>query len=628
MYDIQRGVAYAVLGAVCLFTNTASAFPRTNGDAFQAFKRQAGQNATNPLRVDLGYEVYEGVSNSTTGLNTFKGIRYAAPPIGSLRWQPPQVPTYNRSSTISAASLPPACPQNPDSFGQTSRKPSPFVLGSEDCLFVSVYSPSNASNMPVLVWIHGGGYGAGSGSQDLSAIINANSNGFVGVAIQYRLGVFGFLSSDEVFRNGAVNAGILDQHFALQWVQEYIALFGGNSSQVTISGESAGGGSVMLQTMAYGGTLGTSLFTNSIAASPYLPMQYGYRDWVPSQSYYAFAIASGCSPMTAYGSSSQTIFDCLVSKDTETLQRASYNISSSGTYGTWGFLPVTDGVFIQQLPSIQLQSKKVNGLNILSGNNAEEGAPFTTPNITTEADLVAWLTLTFPLFSPDDIDKILLYYPSSDASDTSGMPEYATSGIASGTGATAVNVSQVAAGQQQRADNIYAETTFVCPSYWLATAFTPSRASPSAKSWKYQYSVPNAYHGADVTSYFGPAHPNQGPSLLAAVQHIWGAFITTNNPSIPASIANSMGEVVGDGETVFNGTWPTFSTKLPWLLNMNQTGGEAFSTNVGTPNMENVTEFQGPGLRNAFGLANGYTWEGGRGVRCDFWRAMGGSVPE
>ncbi|KAF2814090.1 carboxylesterase type B [Mytilinidion resinicola] len=625
MLDFKRGVVYAVLGAALVFTHTATAFPRTSVDSFQAFKRQAGQNATNPLRVDLGYEIYEGVANSTTGLNTFKGIRYAAPPIGSLRWQPPHVPTYNRSSTISAASLAPACPQNPDSFSQTSGKQSPFVLGTEDCLFLSVYSPSNASNLPVLVWIHGGGYGEGSGSQDLSAIINANSNGFVGVAIQYRLGAFGFLSSDEVFRNGVVNAGILDQHFALQWVQSYISLFGGNASQVTISGESAGGGSVMLQTMAYGGTLGTSLFTNSIAASPYLPMQYGYRDWIPSQSYYAFAIASGCPPVTAYGSSAQTVFECLTSKDTETLQRASFNISSSGTYGTWGFLPVTDGVFIQQLPSTQLQSKKVNGLNILSGNNAEEGAPFTTPNITTEADLVAWLTLTFPLFSPDDIDKILLYYPSTDASDISGMLEYATSGIAN---ATAVNVSQVAAGQQQRADNIYAETTFVCPSYWLATAFTPSRDSPSAKSWKYQYSVPNAYHGADVSSYFGPAPPNQGPDLLAAVQHIWGAFITTNDPSIPASIANSTDASVAEGETVFNGTWPPFSTKSPWLLNMNQTGGEAFSTNVGIPNMENVTEYRGPGLKNAFSLANGYTWEGGRGVRCDFWRAMGEIVPE
>lgn len=78
----------------------------------------------------------------------------------------------------------------------------------------------------------------------------------------YQLGAFGFLSSDEVFRYGVVNAGLLDQKFALQWIQEYIEHFGGDPSKVTISGLSAGAGSVMLHTIAYGGTLGTSLFAN------------------------------------------------------------------------------------------------------------------------------------------------------------------------------------------------------------------------------------------------------------------------------------------------------------------------------------------------------------------------------
>ena len=108
--------------------------------------------------------------------------------------------------------------------------------------------------------------------------MQGNNNSFVGVVIQYRviylwifrcsqltipqLAAFGFLSSEEVHRFGTPNAGILDQHFALQWVQKYIRRFGGDPSRVTISGESAGGGSVMLQAMAYGGTRGTSLFTN------------------------------------------------------------------------------------------------------------------------------------------------------------------------------------------------------------------------------------------------------------------------------------------------------------------------------------------------------------------------------
>ena len=96
-------------------------------------------------------------------------------------------------------------------------------------------------------------------------------------------------------------------------------------------------------------------------------MQYHYNDFVPSQSYYAFAHAVGCFDDRAFGSATQTIFQCLVGKDTMTLQNASNYISTSSRYGTWGFLPVTDGSFIQQLPSQQLLEKRVNGLRLLAG---------------------------------------------------------------------------------------------------------------------------------------------------------------------------------------------------------------------------------------------------------------------
>lgn len=98
-------------------------------------------------------------------------------------------------------------------------------------------------------------------------------------------------------------------------------------------------------------------------------MQYNYNDWVPSQSYYAFAQSAGCFDDYAAESpsTSKSIFQCLVAKDTETLKNASAAISASGHFGTWGFLPVTDGSFIQDLPSQQLQKKQVNGIRMLSG---------------------------------------------------------------------------------------------------------------------------------------------------------------------------------------------------------------------------------------------------------------------
>lgn len=110
-------------------------------------------------------------------------IRYAAPPTGNLRWQAPQPPVSNRTGVIAANAFAAFCPQSPDA----PNGPGP-VYGNEDCLFLNVYAPANASSLlPVLVWIHGGGYGAGNGREDLSAIINANQNNFVGVAIQYRV---------------------------------------------------------------------------------------------------------------------------------------------------------------------------------------------------------------------------------------------------------------------------------------------------------------------------------------------------------------------------------------------------------------------------------------------------------
>ena len=96
-------------------------------------------------------------------------------------------------------------------------------------------------------------------------------------------------------------------------------------------------------------------------------MQYGYADFVPSQAYYSFAASAGCFDDMAYGNMTGTIFECLVGTDTMTLQNASSYISASGEYGTWAFLPVTDGEFIQQRPSQQLLNNQVNGLRALVG---------------------------------------------------------------------------------------------------------------------------------------------------------------------------------------------------------------------------------------------------------------------
>jgi carboxylesterase type B len=183
-------------------------------------------------------------------------IRYAAPPVGVLRWQAPQTPSTNRT-IVTANTFGSYCHQVFSSYPGA-----PFYVGNEDCLFLNVYAPTGGTNLPVMVMIHGGGYGEDDGTQDMSGFINTNDNALVVVTIQYRLGAFGFASSVEIKSRGVLNAGLMDQVFALQWLQNNIAKFGGNPDRVTIAGESAGGGSVMLHAIAMEGSLGTTLFKN------------------------------------------------------------------------------------------------------------------------------------------------------------------------------------------------------------------------------------------------------------------------------------------------------------------------------------------------------------------------------
>jgi carboxylesterase type B len=277
-----------------------------------------------------------------------------------------------------------------------------------------------------------------------------NDHGFILVIIQYRLGAFGFLSSAELSRFGVPNAGLYDMHFSLEWVQEHIESFGGDPSRVTIAGESAGGGAVMTQTMAYGGTEGSKYFQNAIVASPYLPTQWDYDGAAPTQSYHLFAQAAGCeNPVNS------TVFACLQGKDSLTLQNASAYINGGGKFGQWAFLPVTDGTFLQKRPSKQLLAGQVNGLRLLSGNNADEGPGFVPQNFTSGGDFDSWTRFIFPLMN----DKLISLLEATYAIlPTISGPLFSTLG---NSGPTALNQSEFAIGQQQRANNLYAETTFV-----------------------------------------------------------------------------------------------------------------------------------------------------------------------
>jgi carboxylesterase type B len=195
------------------------------------------------LVIDLGYARYRGFLDSTTNISHWRGIRYAAPPVGNL-YQAPQSPGNDSDVIIEATNFSSfaQCPQTGTTAADGNLVGAD--LGAEDCLFLTVSSPATAVDLPVFVWIHGGGFQNGNGKLDFSYMMQQSNYSFVVVTIQYRLNSFGFLSSVDVRQRGQLNAGLLDQLQALQWVQKYIHLFGGNSSHVTLGGESAGAASI------------------------------------------------------------------------------------------------------------------------------------------------------------------------------------------------------------------------------------------------------------------------------------------------------------------------------------------------------------------------------------------------
>jgi len=138
--------------------------------------------------------------------------------------------------------------------------------------------------------------------------------------------------------------------------------------------------------------------------------------------------------------------------------------------------------------------------------------------------------------------------------------------------------------------------------------------------------VISAFHGADVTGYFGTRTPVQGAEFETVFMTIWGNFITKNYPSISASIANGANSTSTESPA---SNWPAFSLAQPYMLDLNQTGGTPVESKSPLKSVDrNITVLTGPGLRNDIRLVAAYTWEGGRGTRCDFWRSVGRIVPE
>ena len=207
--------------------------------------------------------VVEGKSDGP--VNVFLGIPYAAPPVGDLRWKPP-VPAAKWNGVLKARDFGSHCMQGKVYGDMNFRDPG----GSEDCLTLNVWVPAKAAaaKLPVMVWIYGGGFAAGTTSEPRQDGIHIAQQGVIVVSMNYRLGIFGFFVHPELAKESGHNAagdyGLLDQTAALRWVRDNIAAFGGDPGNVTIFGESAGSFSVSAQMAS---PLAKGLFQKAIGES-------------------------------------------------------------------------------------------------------------------------------------------------------------------------------------------------------------------------------------------------------------------------------------------------------------------------------------------------------------------------
>ncbi|MET0654834.1 MAG: carboxylesterase/lipase family protein [Pseudoxanthomonas sp.] len=232
--------------------------------AAASWRVAAGEPASSPL-VAVGSGTLEG--RREKGLETFRGIPFAAPPVGPLRWREPQ-PAIAWNGVRKADTYAASCMQKsgiPVSAGGTDGRL------SEDCLYLNIWTPASgdAGRRPVMVWIHGGALVYGSGNVALYDGGALARRGAVVVTLNYRMGALGFFSHPSIDADAArspVNYGLLDQIAALRWVRTNIAAFGGDPGNVTVFGESAGAQSVLA---LYASPLAQGLFHKGIAQSPY-----------------------------------------------------------------------------------------------------------------------------------------------------------------------------------------------------------------------------------------------------------------------------------------------------------------------------------------------------------------------
>ena len=304
--------------------------------------------------VHLDTGIVSGASGSTPDVRVYKGIPFAAPPVGNLRWRAPQ-PAARWDGIRKAEKFSPVCLQN--TAGPAAQPV------SEDCLYLNVWTTAKSAGerRPLMVWIYGGGFTSGSGSEPRYDGDALSQKGVVVVTFNYRLGAFGFLAHPELTkesdRRASGNYGLMDQVAALEWVQRNIAAFGGDPRKVTIFGESAGAISVA-ELLVSPQTKG--LFIRAIGES---------GAWM----------GLGVAPARRLADAEEAgvkLADALGAKSLAEMRQAPADAVLKAGRGSG---PIVDGWFFPEAPDKIFSQGKQHPVPVLVGSNKDEGTFFLQP---------------------------------------------------------------------------------------------------------------------------------------------------------------------------------------------------------------------------------------------------------
>lgn len=335
----------------------------------------------------------------------FLGIPFAAPPVGGLRWKPPQAAAPWAPTTLKATATPPSCPHiNPPGTAETQ--------GNEDCLTLNIWTPdpAPASPAPVMVWIHAGAFIAGSASASAhNGQKIAARTGAVVVAVNYRLGPFGFLghaalTAEDPGYSSSGNYGFLDQRAALAWVRDHIAAFGGNPNNVTIAGQSAGAHSVSLHLISprSAGYFGRAIMQSGSATSR-------WRTRAAAESLgNDFASALGCTDPAL-------VLPCMRSKTRDQVLLAlpsGEQQFAETARAPWG--PVVDGLEIPDQPRRLYENGSFNHVPVIIGATRDEGWVYVDRSFPGGLSAEVYAAAVETEFGTADVSSILARYPSAD----------------------------------------------------------------------------------------------------------------------------------------------------------------------------------------------------------------------